>query len=56
MLPLALAVAARGGEASFTCTEMTEHATTNIGVIERFLPVKFVVDTTDARSRVTVAA
>lgn len=23
------------------CTEMTEHATTNIGVIEQFLPVRF---------------
>ncbi len=43
MLPLALAVAKRGGEASFTCTEMTEHATTNIEVIEKFLPVRFEV-------------
>lgn len=34
-LPLALAVVERGGAASFTCTEMTEHATTNIGVIEQ---------------------
>lgn len=43
LLPLALAVAARGGRARFTCTELTEHATTNIGVIERFLPVRFEV-------------
>ena len=41
MLPLALAIAAQGGTASFTCSEMTEHATTNIGVIERFLAVRF---------------
>lgn len=41
MLPLALAVAAQGGAASFTCSAMTEHATTNMGVIERFLAVRF---------------
>ena len=41
LLPLALAVAAKGGSACFTCTELTEHAVTNIGVIEQFLPVKF---------------
>jgi len=45
MLPLALAVSGSGGAARFTCSEMTEHATTNIGVIERFLPVKFEVET-----------
>ena len=45
MLPLALAVSRSGGTARFTCSEMTEHATTNIGVIERFLPVKFEVET-----------
>ena len=56
MLPLALAVVERGGAASFTCTEMTEHATTNIGVIEKFLPVRFDVDLTDARPRVCVVA
>lgn len=56
MLPLALAVDARAGEASFTCTEITEHATTNIGVIERFLPVKFDVDLTGACPRVRVIA
>jgi RNA 3'-terminal phosphate cyclase (ATP) len=43
MLPLALAVVAQGGAASFTCREMTEHATTNIGVIEKFLAVRFEV-------------
>jgi RNA 3'-terminal phosphate cyclase (ATP) len=41
MLPLALAIAAQGGTASFTCSEMTEHATTNMGVIGRFLAVRF---------------
>jgi RNA 3'-terminal phosphate cyclase (ATP) len=56
MLPLALAVVARGGEASFTCTELTEHATTNIGVIEQFLPVRFDLDSTGACPRVRVIA
>jgi RNA 3'-terminal phosphate cyclase (ATP) len=56
MLPLALAVAAQGGAASFTCTEMTEHATTNIGVIEKFLRVRFAVDGMRAGSHVRVAA
>ncbi len=40
-LPLALAVWKRGGEASYTCTELTPHATTNFEVIEHFLPVSF---------------
>jgi RNA 3'-terminal phosphate cyclase (ATP) len=52
MLPLALAVVARGGTASFTCTEVTEHARTNLGVIEKFLPVKSSVETNSACSRV----
>jgi RNA 3'-terminal phosphate cyclase (ATP) len=56
MLPLALAVVARCGEASFTCTEMTEHATTNISVIERFLPVRFDWDSTGVCPRVRVIA
>jgi RNA 3'-terminal phosphate cyclase (ATP) len=46
MLPLALAIVERGGAASFTCTELTQHATTNIGVIEKFLPVSFDVAVT----------
>jgi RNA 3'-terminal phosphate cyclase (ATP) len=41
-LPLALALWRRGGAATFTCTELTDHATTNFSVIERFLPVRFV--------------
>lgn len=56
MLPLALAFVERGGAASFTCTELTEHATTNIGVIERFLPVRFDVVPGDASSCVRVVA
>ena len=56
MLPLALAVAERGGAASFTCTELTEHATTNIGVIEKFLPVRFDVESTGSCHRVRVVA
>lgn len=41
MLPLALAVSRTGTPASFTCTDLTLHATTNMGVIEAFLPVAF---------------
>lgn len=52
MLPLALAVATNGGTASFTCSEMTEHATTNIGVIEKFLAVRFEVKPSGAGWRV----
>ncbi len=57
MLPLALAVVAHRGAAAFTCTEMTDHSKTNIGVIEAFLPVRF--DVAEAGSgcwRVAVAA
>jgi RNA 3'-terminal phosphate cyclase (ATP) len=56
MLPLALAVVERGGAASFSCTEMTEHATTNIGVIEKFLPVRFDFAPGDASSCVRMVA
>jgi RNA 3'-terminal phosphate cyclase (ATP) len=56
MLPLALAVTQRCGAASFTCTTLTEHASTNIGVIEKFLPVRFEVETTGAHARVRVVA
>ena len=56
MLPLALAVAARGGSAFYTCSEMTEHATTNVGTIERFLPVRFAVEGAQAQHRVSVTA
>jgi RNA 3'-terminal phosphate cyclase (ATP) len=56
MLPLALAVVERGGAGSFTCTELTEHATTNIGVIAKFLPVRFDVAPGDASSCVRVVS
>ncbi len=54
MLPLALAVVSSGAAAAFTCTQMTEHATTNIGVIERFLPVRFELERTALGWRVRV--
>ena len=54
MLPLALAVADSGVAAGFTCTEITEHARTNIGVIETFLPVRFGVEKRGAGWRVEV--
>jgi RNA 3'-terminal phosphate cyclase (ATP) len=56
MLPLALAVVERGCAASFTCTELTEHATTNIRVIEEFLPLRFDVESTGSSHRVRVTA
>ena len=52
MLPLALAAVARTNEASFSCTELTEHAKTNVGVIEAFLPLTFEVETGVACTRV----
>jgi RNA 3'-terminal phosphate cyclase (ATP) len=39
-LPWALAVQQSGRPAAYTCTEVTEHLRTNLGVIQRFLPVK----------------
>ncbi|MEP6502132.1 MAG: RNA 3'-terminal phosphate cyclase [Betaproteobacteria bacterium] len=47
-LPIALAVWKRGGAAAFTCTALSDHATTNFATIERFLPVRFA---TEARGR-----
>ncbi len=55
MLPLALAVAAKGGEAAFTCSEMTQHAKTNIGVIEKFLPMRFEAASTGKAWRIVVS-
>ena len=40
-LPLALAVAKTGRSARYSFSEMTEHTSTNFGVISRFLPVAF---------------
>jgi RNA 3'-terminal phosphate cyclase (ATP) len=56
MLPLALAVAATRVSALYTCSEMSEHSKTNIGVIEKFLPVRFSVESLEAAWRVSVAA
>ncbi|HEV6966825.1 RNA 3'-terminal phosphate cyclase [Roseateles sp.] len=47
-LPLALGLWCRGGEASYTCAELTPHATTNFDVIEQFLPVQFSTMAIDA--------
>jgi len=55
MLPLALAVSKHGGSAAFTCTEMTEHARTNAGVIEGFLPVRVAIREGEAGWHVQVA-
>ncbi len=43
LLPLALALWKRGAGASaaFTCTELTEHTTTNCATIAQFLPIAF---------------
>jgi RNA 3'-terminal phosphate cyclase (ATP) len=61
MLPLALAVArqggaGQGGAAEFTCSELTEHATTNMRVIEQFLPVQWHAEKDADCWRVRVAA
>lgn len=55
MLPLALAVADSGVAASYTCTDLTEHARTNIGVIEAFLKVRFTTRKQGIRWRVAVS-
>ena len=55
-LPLALAVWRRGGEAAYTCTELTDHATTNFAMITRFLPVRFETAQIDKGWRVSVSA
>jgi len=56
MLPLALAVAHTGVGAEFTCSAWTEHAATNLQVIQRFLPVRFHVQASEACWRVRVDA
>jgi RNA 3'-terminal phosphate cyclase (ATP) len=55
-LPLALAVWRRGDSAVYTCTELTDHATTNFDVIGRFLPVSFDTGAIDKGWRVSVGA
>lgn len=47
LLPLALA-----GSGGFTCMVPDDHVPTNIGVIEKFLPVKFEMDSSDRTRRV----
>ena len=47
MLPLALAVARSGTAGSFTCTELTGHARTNLDTIAAFLPLRFEVEGAD---------
>jgi RNA 3'-terminal phosphate cyclase (ATP) len=54
MVPLALAVTARGTEAAYTASEITEHSSTNVSVIERFLPVRFALEKGDRRWTVRV--
>jgi RNA 3'-terminal phosphate cyclase (ATP) len=54
-LPLALAVHASGRPGSYTFTELTEHARTNFDVIERFLPVRHVVERAGSGWRVTAS-
>ena len=44
----ALAVWQSGQDARFTCTEATEHLRTNCTVIERFLPLRFTLDGSNA--------
>ena len=53
-LPLALAVWQRGVAASYTCTELTPHARTNFEVIERFLPVRFLIEAVGGHWQVLV--
>jgi len=55
MLPLALALRQSGGAAHFTCDELTDHSTTNMGVIEKFLPVTFDAQRLGSVWRVTVS-
>ncbi|HVE52795.1 MAG TPA: RNA 3'-terminal phosphate cyclase, partial [Ramlibacter sp.] len=55
MLPLALAVARSGRAASFTCTELSEHAWTNMDTVSAFLPVHFSTEDASGVSRVQVS-
>ncbi len=57
MLPLALALCDTGqaqASARFTCTQWTDHARSNAGVIEAFLPVQFEAVTDKNSFRVSV--
>ncbi|QNP50545.1 RNA 3'-terminal phosphate cyclase [Diaphorobacter aerolatus] len=54
-LPLAIAVHQSGQAASYTCSAITPHATTNFEVIQRFLPVQFTKVVCDHHVKVSVA-
>lgn len=56
MLPLALAVAGSGSRAEFTCSEMTDHARTNLEVIGKFLPIRFDVEPVGSGWRLRLSA
>jgi RNA 3'-terminal phosphate cyclase (ATP) len=56
MLPLALATARSARGASFTCTELTEHARTNMDTISAFLPIRFSANAADGMWRVAVSS
>ncbi|MEK8034563.1 RNA 3'-terminal phosphate cyclase [Ideonella sp. DXS29W] len=53
-LPLALAVVDSGHPARYTLTELTEHARSNFGVIEAFLPVACTMDRLEGGWAVTI--
>lgn len=53
-LPLALAVWQRRRSASYTATELTDHATTNFETIQKFLPVGIQTEKTQDGWQVTV--
>jgi RNA 3'-terminal phosphate cyclase (ATP) len=55
-LPLALAVWKRQAAATYTCTELTDHAKTNFEVIEKFLPVQFTTEALAQGWQVSVAS
>lgn len=55
MLPLALAVARSGVAGSFTCTELTGHAKTNLETIAAFLPLRFETEPTGGCAVVRIA-
>ncbi|MDQ0568439.1 RNA 3'-terminal phosphate cyclase (ATP) [Variovorax paradoxus] len=54
-LLLGLAAWQSGGAGTFTCSEVTEHTRTNCAVIERFLPVRYVIGETPGTATVKVA-
>jgi RNA 3'-terminal phosphate cyclase (ATP) len=54
-LPLALALWQRGGQAAYSCSALSQHATTNFEVIARFLPVRFETAAAGAHWRVTAS-